>query len=170
MKTVNRASGHRRSAKALALAGIGVLAASLGTAVGAAPALASDTTQCQNAGAPPTANAWYDQDLNYKGTRLVYREDYPNSAVAMQSTRIFETFGQGYWQVEVWDLRSNQNHLRVSCQRVPSEPTKEPGNPQVVEGGPGVGGGVHLPFRSVTIFPSIPYTGKVTVGEMESVE
>ncbi len=73
------------------------------------------------------------------------RENYPNNRVAIQSWVVYETFGDGYYQKETWDLRRQWTDKRMDCVRQEEpKPKKEPQKP-AGRGGTSSGGLGGLP-------------------------
>ncbi|QEO14014.1 hypothetical protein FLP10_05940 [Agromyces intestinalis] len=137
-----------------------------GLLIGAAPAHASGSG-CDSADRPPSANTWYDQSNNYRGTRSSYRYNTYHL-----STVVYETFGPNYYQAEVWFEGGMQPPQRVDCQRKPDTPKPTQPNPQPMNVGGVAGGGVFLPTGGMTIWMSNPVirTGTVNVGQPTPVD
>ena len=117
MKMLKRAGG---------MAGVLTMLAG-GAVLAAGPASAAEVP-CQPATTPPSANTWYSPQGDYRGTRIVSRENYPNNRVAIQSWVVYETFGNGYYQKETWDLRRQWTDKRMNCVRK-EEPKPQPPKP-----------------------------------------
>ncbi|MFK4729670.1 hypothetical protein ROT00_08305 [Agromyces mediolanus] len=121
----------KKSARAALAAGAGgaLLAATL-VVLPATTASASDTG-CGSAGAgAPVRNTWYTPSGHYQGTRMVYRDQ-----VAGHATDVYETYGDGFRQIEVWD-RNGYNPAsdqRTECYRQPAPPVAVPPEPVITE-------------------------------------
>lgn len=138
-----------------------------GVVLTAGPAAAAKVP-CPPATTPPSANTWYGPQGDYRGTRILSRENYPNNRVAIQSWVVYETFGDGFHQKETWDLRRHWTDKRMDCERT-EEPKPQDPKPQAPppSGGGGssrggLGGPVGTPF--VTVMEETRYG---TVGEVQ---
>lgn len=137
--------------------GVGALVGSM--VVAGAPAHAAGS--CDPATNPPSVNTWYDENGNYRGTRIVLSD----TGYYAYQTYVLETFGQDYYQVSQWRRYAGGQFVRQDCEQKPHQPKPDPGQPRVNSGGGGMG--VYLPTRGSTFWVSPPRQPIVTVGEVE---
>lgn len=146
--------------------GAGALFLSAGFLVaGGSPAAATGT--CTNVTNLPTLNTWYDGNGNYQGTYRAYAENGYG-----HKTRVYDTYGPHFRQVEMWDEFDSMVPRLVSCVRKPHTPEPEPEEPQISGGGGR--GATHVSFPRIGVGFSIHggtgRKGTVTVGDAEQVE
>lgn len=150
----------RRSIAMGAAVGLGSL-----VAMGASSPAAASDSNCGPATALPVANTYYDNQNNYKGTRIAHQYNNVHLVDA-----VYDTYGPGYRQVEVWQAGGLLPPQRIACERKPSEPVKKPEEPAIT---PATGGWYSVNFhqfgfRTFLVGSPAPRSGTVTVGEVEA--
>ncbi|GLU88226.1 hypothetical protein [Agromyces sp. NBRC 114283] len=152
-----------------ASAGGALLAATL-VALPATTAVASETECDAPTAGAPVRNTWASPSGHYRGTRMVYRDQ-----VIGHATDVYETFGDGYRQIEVWERNGYHPAAdqRTECFRQPAAPVETPPEPVITERAGGWE--VDIRFEGFHRTVSAPKSwggtrggGKVRIGEIES--
>ncbi len=139
---VSRGRQQAQRGRSGVIAGV-VTALVAGSVMWASPATAAD--DCAPASAPPSANTWYNDAGEVRGTRVLSRENWPTGGPAIGATVVYETRLNGVLRRETWELRRVLPPQRTECQEVEKPVDEKPATTPRTGGagreGTGGGGG-----------------------------